>query len=90
MLTREQAMSGRLFHMEGCKRTLWKRGGTKDGIVEWRRNGKTKTWKTRPKEFSVPVKHGLRDYGYITERTAVDFHVAEECPLADERLRTTS
>lgn len=33
----------------------------------WRRNGRTKTWKTRPGEFRIPVKHGLRSYGYITE-----------------------
>ena len=30
-----------------------------------RRNGKTKTWKTRPGEFRIPVKAGLRSYGYL-------------------------
>lgn len=30
-----------------------------------RRNGKTKTWKTRPEDFQIPIKHGLYDYGYI-------------------------
>jgi hypothetical protein len=30
-------------------------------------NGKCRTWKTRPGEFRLPVKHGLRDCFYITE-----------------------
>ena len=31
-----------------------------------RRNGATKTWKTRPAEFRIPVKAGLRSCTYIT------------------------
>ena len=31
-----------------------------------RRNGQTKLWKTRPGEFQIPVKAGLRTCGYIT------------------------
>jgi hypothetical protein len=31
-----------------------------------RRNGKTQTWKTRPLEFKIPVKHRLYDFFYIT------------------------
>lgn len=31
-----------------------------------RKTGTLKTWKTRPGEFKLPVKHGLRDSGYIT------------------------
>lgn len=30
----------------------------------WRVNGVPKTWKTRPDEVRVPVKHGLHDYDY--------------------------
>lgn len=30
-----------------------------------RRNGATKLWKTRPTEFRIPVKAGLRACGYI-------------------------
>lgn len=29
--------------------------------------GKVKTWKTQPDDFCIPVKHGLRDSGYITQ-----------------------
>ena len=32
-----------------------------------RRNGATKTWKTRPDEFRIPVKYGLYEYAYITQ-----------------------
>ena len=39
-----------------------------DGTPQrWRVNGKPKTWKTRPNEVKVPVKHGLYNYDYITE-----------------------
>lgn len=31
-----------------------------------RRNGQTKLWKTRPAEFSIPVKAGFKATGYIT------------------------
>jgi len=38
-----------------------------DGTPQrWKVNGKTKTWKTRPNEIKIPVKHGLYSYGYIT------------------------
>jgi len=30
-----------------------------------RRNGKTKTWKTRPNEFKIPAKYGMYYYFYI-------------------------
>ena len=34
-----------------------------------RRNGMTKTWKTRPDEYSIPIKIGSKDYSYITQNT---------------------
>lgn len=37
-------------------------------------NGKLKTWKTRPSEFKLPVKHGLYEYGYITEQNINDWN----------------
>ena len=33
----------------------------------WRVNGKVKTWKTRPNEVKVPVKHGLYNFDYLTQ-----------------------
>jgi hypothetical protein len=38
--------------------------------VKVRRNGQTKTWKTRPGEFKIPVKYGLRQCFYITNANA--------------------
>jgi hypothetical protein len=43
-----------------------------------------KTWKTRPTEFSLPVKHGLWDYGYITDSDNARFHTPDECPIREE------
>jgi outer membrane protein assembly factor BamB len=37
-----------------------------------RRNGKTQTWKTRPGEFRIPVKAGLRSCGEITDLNMAD------------------
>ena len=33
-------------------------------------NGKCRTWVTRPDDFRLPVKHGLRDCFYITPTNA--------------------
>lgn len=57
---------------------FWHRKVTrKDGVtpVEARRNGATKTWKTRPGEFKIPVKHGMYDYFYITQADADDWSI---------------
>ena len=48
MITKEQAMTATLFHRDG------------DCHYTYRRNGMTKVWKTRPNDFSVPVKYGYR------------------------------
>jgi hypothetical protein len=72
-ITKEDAIKGGIFHhTPACN----------PGRLpeRWRSNGKCQTWKTRPDEFRLPVKHGLRDYGYITEREAHEFHRAEDCP----------
>jgi len=41
-------------------------------------NGKCKTWKTRPTEFRLPVKYGLRTCFYITEDNAHEWEVGRE------------
>ena len=41
-------------------------------------NGKTLTWKTRPIDYKLPVKHGLRDCFYITNENAADWTTSEE------------
>lgn len=48
--------------------------------VRWRVNGAIKTWKTMPGRFQIPVKHGLRDFGYVTEKNYMYSHLAGSCP----------
>lgn len=65
MITKEQALTKQYFLQvnDGNGKPLTK-------PIRWRANGKCKTWKTRPEEFCLPVKHGLYDYGYITHDNA--------------------
>ena len=93
-MTREQAINskvGDVLHFNGwdnqspCTASVGPRGGYKETVCRVRVNGKCKTWKTRPGAFCLPVKRGLRDCGYVTERTADSFHVEEECPLYKPR-----
>jgi len=54
-----------------------------DGSCQrWRINGQTKTWKTKPEKFRIPIKHGLRDYSYYTDENQSLFHKEEDCPNA--------
>ena len=41
-------------------------------------NGKCKLWKTRPTDFQLPVKHGLKDCFYITQDNIADWCLTEE------------
>jgi hypothetical protein len=71
VITKQQAVSAPAFHEDhepGAK------------IYRWRRNGATQTWKTRPSEFRVPVKYGIRSYGNITEVNADQYHTEADCP----------
>ena len=70
-----------IFHIGNCTRTVGPRGGVKATIVECRRNGQVKTWKTRPDDFSLPVKRGLYDHGYITHFDNARFHTSTDCPI---------
>lgn len=46
-----------------------------------RRNGRTQTWKTRPGEFRIPIKAGLKSYGEITHTFRENgFVIAERDP----------
>lgn len=80
MLTKDQALTADTFHEGPCSFTVGPRGGTALKIHEWRRNGKTQTWKTRPEDYRVPVKHGLYAYGQLTPINAYAVHCPEDCP----------
>jgi hypothetical protein len=80
-------------HSEDCAQTVkvGPRGGLTYPRTElWRRNGATQTWKTRPGEFRVPVKYGLRGYGQLITADGAPYgpwHVgtAEDCELGTLR-----
>jgi hypothetical protein len=70
------------IHYSTCKRTVGPRGGETVKVETWRVNGACKIWKTRPLEFSVPIKFGLYASSYLTDRNGEDFHLASECNLS--------
>ncbi|MFA7254455.1 MAG: hypothetical protein WC107_07975 [Patescibacteria group bacterium] len=45
--------------------------------LNWRANGKLKTWKRNPERFQLPIKHGLRTYTYLTNENAHLFEVSQ-------------
>jgi hypothetical protein len=69
MISKSQAVEAKyrqIFHHV----TLKNADGTP---ARCRVNGKCKTWKTRPNEFSLPVKYGLKQCFYITEVNAASW-----------------
>ena len=57
----------------------------KDGSsVRCRVNGQLKTWKTRPDDFRLPVKYGLRVCFYITPVNAADWTIDKNYELATQ------
>jgi hypothetical protein len=89
-MSRDQALNlrhGQTLHYTGrhaCACIVGPRGGTKEVVTRVRVSGRCTTWKTRPADFRVPVKHGLYENGEITERNAADFHVPSDCPAGIE------
>lgn len=57
-VTKENQVNSDMFYHITAK-------DSKGSPVKCRRNGKTKTWITRPLLFSIPVVCGLRDYFHI-------------------------
>lgn len=85
MITREQALRCQEFHTNKCALVVGPRGGETVQQQRVRRNGNTQTWKTRPTEWSLPVKYGLKQAFRITQRDADLWHAAEDCPLNHTR-----
>jgi hypothetical protein len=85
LINKEQALTANEFHIMECKKLIGPRGGKKLIQEIWRRNGKTKTWKRDPDRFRIPVKYGMRGYGYITYEQLCNnpnlVHTSEDCPL---------
>jgi hypothetical protein len=69
MITKHEAMTAKYFEHVTLKNN--------DGsAVRARANGACKTWKTRPDEFKLPVKHGLRYCFYIDNSNAHNWSVS--------------
>ncbi len=87
MITKTQAESigwGADIHYTGrheCTRTVGSRGGVTEKITHCRPSGACKTWKTRPEDFRLPVKHGLRESSAIERHNMNEWHLASDCPL---------
>ena len=64
-----------------CTRSVGPRGGVTTRITVARISGKLRTWKRTPGRFYLPVTHGLRGYGSVSESNAHLWHVASDCPL---------
>lgn len=63
MITKALASCTSIFY----HRSLRNADGT---ALRCRANGKLKVWKTRPDDFRLPVKYGLKQCFYITPRNA--------------------
>lgn len=75
MITLDQAVA--LKHGAILHHMYQTQGGSRlKSPLRVRVTGQCKTWKTRPGEFRIPVKHGLRESGEITHLTAEHWVVA--------------
>jgi len=74
MITKEMAMQlelGQILYHKDYRNS--------DGSPErWRVNGQCKIWKTRPKEFRLPIKWGLKTGGYLDQTCPNNFFVNED------------
>lgn len=70
--------------------------GVEGAPYQARRNGATKTWKSRPGEFKIPIKIGFKSYGYIDQNnadewsTVPDFREREAAAAEEARKRQLS
>ncbi len=94
MITKSQALSlgyGDILHYTGrhaCSRTVGPRGGVTEKVTAVRVTGRCQTWKTRPEDFRLPVKYGLRESSAIEHTNSGDWHTVENCPmLAEQRMK---
>ena len=83
-VSKEQAMNAQHrqeFHYGECTVYNGPKGGKRFNRYVVRVTGLCKTWKTRPEEFSLPIRHGLYRSGAITHWNNNEFHSAQDCPL---------
>ena len=81
-MTREQAVEaihGTELHFGECQNIIGPRGGVKELRAKWRVSGRCKTWKRRPEDFRLPIKHGLYRHGYVEPFNVKQFHLVIYC-----------
>lgn len=78
MITKETAMKLNLGQILYHKTDR----GSDHRPTRCRVNGRCKVWKTRPKEFRLPVKWGLKRCFAITEWNNTDWATTEEEAMA--------
>lgn len=88
-ITKEQAINAHMFHYGTCTRVIGPRGKVTERTEQWRRNGKTQVWVTRPNDYRVPIKYGLKRCSQLLPSDAEVFHTVEDCPLNDPAYTTT-
>lgn len=71
MITKAQAMTARHFEHVTLK-------DSRGAPVRCRASGQCQTWVTRPDDFKLPVKYGLKQSFYITPANAADWRVEGE------------
>lgn len=74
MITKAQAVSAH-HRQEFHSGTIRNADGTP---ARCRVNGACQTWKTRPDEFRLPVKHGLKQCFNITQDSAFAWYATAE------------
>jgi hypothetical protein len=47
--------------------------------ADFRVNGAVRTWKRSPERIRVPLKHGMYEYGAITQHNINLVHLKENC-----------
>ncbi len=83
MITKQDAMTHNMFYHV----TLRNADGS---AVRCRANGACKQWVTRPDDWRLPVKYGLKQCFYLTPRNAADWLTADPtvCGVNAQGVRT--
>lgn len=76
-----QALTTDRFHYGECSKRVGPKGEVYIKREEWRRIGKNKTWGTRPDEFRIPIKYGMRSYDEINAGNVERFHAESDCEV---------
>lgn len=85
MVTKQMVLDApyhQVWHKGECTCLVGPRGAIHLHFVAYRTMGRPKVWVTRPDEFRLPIKFGMRKYGsdYLDHDNAQLFHREQDCP----------